>query len=583
MSAEVTYAIPVCNLCDAPIFTLQPAAQTADMDGNATFTVAVSGVPTIALQWQVSIDSGVSWTNLSDNAIYGGATTTTLAINASPLSYNNNRYRCVAVNGCGTTYSTAAMLTNALTGHTYTGPFIWHGTPPLDGSPGPGINPAPLPNHPSVLRIPTRYLIRTALGFSEMIQAPYGPDGTISGGPHGTIGSVTLNNLGGSIVTNAITGAVTGNYAGQLTYSGNFCTGSSWRGSYGGYTGDITINVSGMTLESMLPFYSYEIIGPLGKTCGTDDYPSPGYLMTYCGNGIWGNPGDFAFETLTGEGTPSSAATAGGGSEVAFTGQSSVSSYDPVTGAMAGTASVVNVNRSRLSVTGDFIVTYSYSAVPIGGGTAQTFSESDTVAVGVGNPLATTKVVPMLPGYTVSITDIQVADLKDSADDFSTYPLGWTRTLGNGIGWSATGTFGMSQPGESADSFDTLTNGITTAITSGDNWIGPGTFGLSETTEAWDDFGTYANGTINLVAAGFGWANPGVFGENDYLQSYDDFSGFTNGSYDTLASTGIIWIADGTFGLEDYLIASDDFSSYANGSYSTLTGGTNWAAAGTFG
>ena len=584
MSAEITYAIPVCLICDAPIFTTPPTAQTADEDGNATFTVVVTGDATIALQWQVSTDLGTTWTDVADNAIYGGSRSETLTLNAAPYSYNDYRYRCVAVNGCGTTYSTAAMLTDALTGHTYSGNFIWYGTPPLDGSPGPGLNPDPLgsggagPN-----RVPDYYLRRTVTGFATMIQAPYGPDGSTGGGPHGTCGSITLLNLGGSIVTDAITGAVSGNFAGQWLLSGNFCSGSSWRGSYGGYTGDITLNVSGTALEPLLPFFSYDIIGPLGRTCGTDDYPSPGYLETYCGNGMWGNPGDFAFEVLSQQDSPNQASTAGGGAEIAFNGQSEVDSYNPATGAMVGLSSEVNVQRSRLSTTGSFLVTYNYSCVPVGGGAIQTFSETDSVAVGVGNPLSTIKQVPMIVGYKVSIASIAVGDLMESSDDFATYPDGWTRTLGNGANWAAAGTFGMSQPGESADSFDSLTNGVYTVIASGDNWAGQGTFGMSETTEAWDDFGAYASGTINLVIAGFGWTNPGTFGWNDYPQSWDDFSGFTNGGYDTLVNTDIIWISSGTFGLNDYLVASDDFGGYANDSYLTLSGGLNWAAAGTFG
>jgi hypothetical protein len=61
--------------------------------------------------WQISIDEGISWENLTDNTQYSGSTEDTLKItNASDLM-NGYQYRLMTVNNsCGNVYSTEAAL-----------------------------------------------------------------------------------------------------------------------------------------------------------------------------------------------------------------------------------------------------------------------------------------------------------------------------------------------------------------------------------------------------------------------------------------------------------------------------------------
>jgi Sortilin, neurotensin receptor 3, len=83
-----------------PAITGQPAAQTVCVGSNATFAVTAAGT----YQWQVSTDGGGSWTN-------AGGTSPSLTLTAVTLGMNNNQYRCIVIGQCGTTTSTAALLT----------------------------------------------------------------------------------------------------------------------------------------------------------------------------------------------------------------------------------------------------------------------------------------------------------------------------------------------------------------------------------------------------------------------------------------------------------------------------------------
>jgi hypothetical protein len=87
-----------------PTITTQPANQTVTAGQTATFTAAATGSPTPTVQWQVSTDGGVTFSNVS------GATSTTLSFTTA-LSHNGNGYRAVFTNSAGTATTTAATLT----------------------------------------------------------------------------------------------------------------------------------------------------------------------------------------------------------------------------------------------------------------------------------------------------------------------------------------------------------------------------------------------------------------------------------------------------------------------------------------
>ena len=101
--------IVTCNPPDiTPIITSQPAPHTDVTVGQAVmFTAAASGTPTPTYKWQVSTNSGSTWTDIS------GATSATYSFTAA-LGDNGKKFRCVATNAAGTATSGAAALTVTL-------------------------------------------------------------------------------------------------------------------------------------------------------------------------------------------------------------------------------------------------------------------------------------------------------------------------------------------------------------------------------------------------------------------------------------------------------------------------------------
>jgi hypothetical protein len=67
-------------------------------------------------QWQVSTDGGASWSNLSDNSTYNGATTPLLNISSASAGLNNNRYRYIInpYGGASTSAAITLSVANAL-------------------------------------------------------------------------------------------------------------------------------------------------------------------------------------------------------------------------------------------------------------------------------------------------------------------------------------------------------------------------------------------------------------------------------------------------------------------------------------
>lgn len=68
-----------------------PSDITAFAGGNAVMNADVTQGD--IYQWQVSLDGGSTYTNITDNSLYSGSSTTTLAITAASLSMNGYLYR----------------------------------------------------------------------------------------------------------------------------------------------------------------------------------------------------------------------------------------------------------------------------------------------------------------------------------------------------------------------------------------------------------------------------------------------------------------------------------------------------------
>jgi hypothetical protein len=89
----------------APSVTKNPSNQSVSAGNSVTFSAAATGNPTPTVQWQVSTDGGVTFSNIS------GATSTSFKITSTTAGQKGNRYRAVFTNSLGSATTTAAILT----------------------------------------------------------------------------------------------------------------------------------------------------------------------------------------------------------------------------------------------------------------------------------------------------------------------------------------------------------------------------------------------------------------------------------------------------------------------------------------
>ena len=102
----------IASVSSAPVILTQPVSQTVPPGQNATFSVTASGSPLPAYQWQLQTPGGATWSNLSNNTTYGGATTATLTMNSVTDTMSGNLFQCVIsnTNGTATTAPPAALI-----------------------------------------------------------------------------------------------------------------------------------------------------------------------------------------------------------------------------------------------------------------------------------------------------------------------------------------------------------------------------------------------------------------------------------------------------------------------------------------
>jgi alpha-tubulin suppressor-like RCC1 family protein len=88
-----------------PAVTEQPISTTVNEGQSASFEASASGFPAPGVQWEVSTDSGGSWSPIE------GATSSLLTIANTVISEDGRRYRAVFTNSAGSVTSSAATLT----------------------------------------------------------------------------------------------------------------------------------------------------------------------------------------------------------------------------------------------------------------------------------------------------------------------------------------------------------------------------------------------------------------------------------------------------------------------------------------
>jgi hypothetical protein len=98
------FVVEPASSTSAPVVTTNPTSQTITAGQSVSFVAAATGNPTPTVQWQVSTNSGSTWTNVS------GATSTTYTFTTT-TSQSGSQYRAVFTNSAGSATTSAAALT----------------------------------------------------------------------------------------------------------------------------------------------------------------------------------------------------------------------------------------------------------------------------------------------------------------------------------------------------------------------------------------------------------------------------------------------------------------------------------------
>ena len=118
-----TVSLSIVSTCCGPLGTVSlpivvqanpilsaPASVAVCLGGNTSFTSNVTGTNSNG-QWQLSIDNGSSWNNISASGVYSNVTSSTLSITGVTAGMNGYLYRYTVVGPCGIVSSSTATLT----------------------------------------------------------------------------------------------------------------------------------------------------------------------------------------------------------------------------------------------------------------------------------------------------------------------------------------------------------------------------------------------------------------------------------------------------------------------------------------
>jgi hypothetical protein len=118
-SSESTKTTVTTNAAaSAPTISSQPTNTIATSESSASFSVTASAAGTLSYQWQLSTNSGSTWSNISS------ATSSTYSTGAVTVSSNGYQYRVIVTNSLNgstaSTTSSAATLSVGATSSTIT-------------------------------------------------------------------------------------------------------------------------------------------------------------------------------------------------------------------------------------------------------------------------------------------------------------------------------------------------------------------------------------------------------------------------------------------------------------------------------
>jgi Immunoglobulin I-set domain len=100
--------LTVSTTPEAPRVTTNPLSRVLTAGESAEFTAAASGLPPPSVQWQLSTNGGVTFSNDTTDA---GSTTPTLTVAGTTVALSAHEYRAVFTNSVGAATTTPATLT----------------------------------------------------------------------------------------------------------------------------------------------------------------------------------------------------------------------------------------------------------------------------------------------------------------------------------------------------------------------------------------------------------------------------------------------------------------------------------------
>jgi hypothetical protein len=101
------------NQYELPFITVQPQSTTVTEGDDALFKVTATGVT--GYQWQLSMDEGTTWTDLTNTPPYYNVTSQQMTISPVSLPMDDNMYICILENDhCAVTTEPAILTVDSL-------------------------------------------------------------------------------------------------------------------------------------------------------------------------------------------------------------------------------------------------------------------------------------------------------------------------------------------------------------------------------------------------------------------------------------------------------------------------------------
>ena len=232
-------AVPV-TVKTAPVVG-SPSGTTVCPNDAATFTESATGT-SLTYQWQVSTNSGSTWTSLTNSSTYSGVTTATLGISNTTYSMNGYQYLCnVASGGCTNTISSTSATLTVRKSYTWLG-VNTNWDDPVNWCSG-------IPDSSSDVTIPsglTYYPVITGTASTHDIYTGSGTTVTLDSGTIRIFGTVTNNGL-----YDARTGTINMKGSSSQTIAGSMFNNKTILNLVDGNTGSAGLSVSSASADTL--------------------------------------------------------------------------------------------------------------------------------------------------------------------------------------------------------------------------------------------------------------------------------------------------------------------------------------------